>query len=395
MSVHSAVGPRQVRMQRSRTTMKPSRAAGSTFRQDLLASVVVFLVALPRCMGIAIASGAPPAAGLITGMIGGLVVGSISGCPLQVSGPAAGLAVIVFELIQKHGLAMLAVLIMLAGLIQLVAGSLKLGQLFRSIAPAVIYGMLAGIGILIFGAQFHVMVDDKPRDNGLANLFSIPEAIAKGIWPQDGSSHHLAALIGVTTIAVLVIWNNFAPKRVKWVPGALVAVIIATAAAQIANFPVRFVELPENLFTALRFPSPEALGRLLEPQFLFAAVALAFVASAETLLSAAAVDQMQDGPRTNYDRELRAQGVGNLLSGLIGGLPMTGVIVRSATNVGAGAKTRRSTMMHGLWLLIFVVALPGVLRLVPIASLAAILVYTGYKLVDPKNIRRLVQYGWA
>ena len=172
-----------------------------TFSQDLLASFVVFLVALPLCMGIAIASGAPPAAGLITGIIGGIVVGSFSGCPLQVSGPAAGLAVIVYELIQKHGLEMLGPIIVAAGIIQIVAGVFRVGQFFRAIAPAVVYGMLAGIGVLIFAAQFHVMMDDAPRENGIRNLLAIPEAIYKGLLQVDGNVHHVAALIGIVTIS--------------------------------------------------------------------------------------------------------------------------------------------------------------------------------------------------
>jgi MFS superfamily sulfate permease-like transporter len=194
-------------------TGKLSFLSSGVFTQDLLASVVVFLVALPLCMGIAIASGAPPSAGLITGILGGLVAGAIAGCPLQVSGPAAGLAVIVYEIIQKHGFAALAPILVLAGLIQFAAGVLKVGQFFRAMAPAVVYGMLAGIGILIFGAQFHVMVDDKPRENGLSNLFSIPESIQKGIFPVDGSSHHIAAALGLTTIVVLIGWASFAPKK--------------------------------------------------------------------------------------------------------------------------------------------------------------------------------------
>src|SRR5262245_33379922 len=165
-----------------------------------MASVVVFLVALPLCMGIAIASGAPPSAGLITGIIGGLVAGALAGAPLQVSGPAAGLAVIVYEIIQRHGFSALGPILILAGALQLLAGALRVGQFFRAMAPAVVYGMLAGIGILIFGAQFHVMVDDKPRENGLANLLSIPESIQKGIFPVDGSSHHIAAILGLVTI---------------------------------------------------------------------------------------------------------------------------------------------------------------------------------------------------
>jgi len=368
-------------------------ASSSALSQDLLASVVVFLVALPLCMGIAIASGVPPAAGLITGIIGGLIVGALAGSPLQVSGPAAGLAVLIYELVSEHGLAALGPIVVLAGVLQMVAAALRVGQLFRAIAPAVIYGMLAGIGILIFGAQFHVMVDDAPRSNGLQNLISIPEAIWKGITPVDGSSHHLAAMLGLTTIITLVLWARFAPAKVKWVPGALVAVVLATSAAQVLGLDVRYVDLPSNLIGSLTLPSLGSFSILTQPTFLIAAAALAFVASAETLLSAAAVDQMHNGPRTQYNKELFSQGVGNALSGLLGGLPMTGVIVRSATNVAAGARTRRSTMLHGAWLLILVAAAPQLLRLVPTASLAAILVYTGYKLVNPANVKRLLHYG--
>jgi MFS superfamily sulfate permease-like transporter len=344
-------------------------------------------------MGIAIASGAPPAAGLITGIIGGLVTGALSGCPLQVSGPAAGLAVIVFEIIQKHGFASLVPILVLAGLIQVGAGVLRVGQFFRAMAPAVVYGMLAGIGILIFGAQFHVMVDDKPRENGLLNLISIPESIQKGVFPVDGSSHHIAAVLGLTTIIMLVGWASLAPKKLKWIPGALVAVVVATAMAQILKMPVKYVNVPDNLLGSIQLPTLSSIAGAFSVELLLVALTLAFVASAETLLSATAVDQMHDGTRTNYDKELRAQGVGNILAGLAGGLPMTGVIVRSATNVAAGARTRMSAMMHGVWLLILVGTLPWVLRMVPTASLAAVLVYTGYKLVNPANVKRLMQYG--
>lgn len=363
------------------------------FAQDALASIVVFLVALPLCMGIAIASGAPPAAGLLTGIIGGIIVGAASGCPLQVSGPAAGLAVIVYELIQKYGIEMLGPIVVVAGLIQLGAGLLRAGQLFRAIAPSVIYGMLAGIGVLIFSAQFHVMVDDKPKQNGLINLISIPQAIYKGIFPMEGTSHHLAAMLGVGTVLILLFWAKIKHKKLKAVPGALVAVLLATAAAQIFSLPVRYVNLPANLLEAVRLPGMEHIMRMGDWSLLIAAIAMAFVASAETLLSAAAVDQLQDGPRTNYDRELMGQGLGNILCGAVGGLPMTGVIVRSATNVAAGARTRMSAILHGVWLLLLVMAAPGVLRMVPVASLAAVLVYTGYKLISPENIRRLMGYA--
>lgn len=364
-----------------------------TFAQDALASVVVFLVALPLCMGIAIASGAPPAMGLITGIIGGLITGALAGSPLQVSGPAAGLAVIVYELIQDYGIEILGPLIVVAGILQIIAGALKIGQLFRSIAPAVVYGMLAGIGILILAAQFHVMVDDAPRQNGINNLMAIPISVYKAVFPPDGAVHHLAAYVGLITLAIMILWQKFAPTRLKWVPGALVGVVAATTFARSADLPIKYVDIPDNLFSSLGLPTIAVFSRLMDYHLLIAAGALAFVASAETLLSATAVDQMHDGPRTNYNKEMFSQGVGNILSGLLGGLPMTGVIVRSATNVSAGAKTRLSTILHGAWLLILVAAAPGVLRLVPTASLAAVLVYTGYKLVNIRNIQRLLQYG--
>jgi MFS superfamily sulfate permease-like transporter len=302
--------------------------------------------------------------------------------------------VVVYELIQQHGFAMLGPIIVVAGILQLIAGALKAGQLFRSIAPAVVYGMLAGIGVLIFAAQFHVMVDDSPRESGIQNLLAIPEAVYKGVFPLDGTVHHLAAAMGILTIAVLLLWTKFAPAKVRWVPGALVGVVVATVMARVLALPINYVDIPDNLLGSISLPGLDIFARLTDWQMLIAAVTLAFVASAETLLSATAVDQMgHDCPRTNYDREMISQGVGNTLAGLLGGLPMTGVIVRSATNVNAGAKTRASAIMHGVWLLVMVAAAPMVLRLVPTASLAAVLVYTGYKLISPANIRKLLNYG--
>ena len=362
-------------------------------RTDAPASVVVFLVALPLCMGVAIASGAPPAAGLITGIIGGLAVGLLAGSPLQVSGPAAGLAVIVWELIREHGAAGLGVIVLLAGLMQLAAGALRLGQWFRAVSPAVIPGMLPGIGVLIFAGQFHLMVDDGPKGSGLQNLLSIPGAVWRGVAPTDGSTHQPAAMLGLATITTIVLWGRFAPKRLKALPAPLAAVIVAAALAAVLSLPVRYVAVPDSLWDAVRLPSAEALGAAMTWSVLGAAAALAAVASAETLLCATAVDQKHTGPRTNYDRELIAQGAGNTLCGLLGALPMTGVIVRSSANVEAGARTRLSTVLHGAWILAFVVLLPGVLGRIPVSALAAILVYTGYKLMNPGAVRALARRG--
>jgi len=367
--------------------------AKQSITNDLVASLVVFLVALPLCMGIAIASGVPPALGLVTGIVGGIIIGPIAGSPLQVSGPAAGLAVIVWELVQKYGIEMLGPILLLAGLIQLLAGVFKLGQVFRAISPAVIYGMLAGIGVLIFASQFHVMFDIKPHAHGLENLISIPSSIYKGIFSPEGSSYHIAALVGIITIITLILWDNFKPKRLKLVPGALIGVVVATTLATVMKLPIQYVNLPENLGETIHFPTVENLQRLLQLPLVIEAVAIAFIASAESLLSAAAVDRLHQGSRSNFDRELAAQGFGNMVCGVFGALPMTGVIVRSSVNVEAGAKTRLSAILHGVWLLALVTVTPSVLKLIPTSSLAAILVVTGYKLVKVEDIQKLRQYG--
>ncbi len=360
--------------------------------RDFLASIVVFLVALPLCMGVAIASGAPPALGLITGIVGGLVVGTIAGSPLQVSGPAAGMAVLVFQLVQEHGLIMLGVVGLIAGALQLLAGVFKLGQWFRAISPSVIHGMLAGIGVLIFASQLHVMLDDAPRSNGLENIAAIPEAFMK-IFPMDGSVHHLAAMAGIVTILSIVLWNQFKPKGLALIPGPLLGVIIGTIFAIAFSLPITLVDLPATLASGLNIPTGEALAGFTNPDILTLGLVFAFVASAETLLCATAVDKMHIGARTDYDKELRAQGVGNMICGGLGALPMTGVIVRSAANVEAGATTRISAILHGGWLLLAVVAFPFVLNEIPTSVLAAILVYTGYKLVNVAQIKKIAEFG--
>lgn len=374
------------------------RFSAANLGRDLLASIVVFLVALPLCMGIAIASGVEPAVGLITGIVGGIVVGLLAGAPLQVSGPAAGLSVMVYEIVQREGpkelsgVAILGTIVLIAGTVQLLAGILKFGQWFRAVSPAVIRGMLSGIGVLIFASQFHVMVDDAPKGSGIANLISIPEAVWKGIVPMDDSPHHFAARVGALTIIVILLWR-LVPKQVRGVPGPLVAVLLASLVTYLSGIQINLVPLPDNLTESIRFPGVAQLKGLLDGQIILAGLALAFVASAETLLCATAVDRMHTGPRCKYDKELAAQGVGNMICGLLGALPMTGVIVRSSANVDAGARTRASAVLHGIWLLLFTAALPWVLRMIPTASLAGILVFTGWRLVDIKAIRELRQYG--
>lgn len=500
-------------------------------QRDLLSSLVVFLVALPLCMGIAIASGAPVAAGLVTGIVGGIIVGVLAGSPLQVSGPAAGLTVIVLEIVMRGGMESLGLVVLIAGGIQIAAGWSGVGQWFRAVSPAVVEGMLAGIGILIFASQFHVMVDDAPRKNGLLNILSLPEAVAKGLpWPELGTreqrivrshwlrdlgtvhadqaqvqkhvtelvhspqpnghghgdeeilsdsppppiapekfeplaaqqravlkqlkerqrhadelaetnlddvrrerlqrqlavavaaaekalddlehhrrddvrmsqakaadavlaarngfkSHDTAAKLGLLTIGIMLVWQWLPWKKLKLIPAPLLAITAATAVSTWLVLPVTNVEIPHNITSDLHMPN---LDQLLSTDWHlvgWSAVVVALVASAETLLCCSAVDQMHQGPRTQYNRELMAQGVGNMICGFVGGLPMTGVIVRSAANVQSGATSRLSAILHGVWLLIFVLLLSALLRLIPTASLAAMLVYTGVRLINFKSLR--------
>ncbi|WP_067732844.1 SulP family inorganic anion transporter [Novosphingobium naphthalenivorans] len=359
------------------------------FGRDFTASIVVFLVAMPLCMGIAIASGVPPEKGLVTGIIGGIVVGLIAGSPLQVSGPAAGLAVIVFEFVREHGLEALGPVLLLAGVFQVVAGALKLGGLFRAISPAVVHGMLAGIGALIVIGQFHILFDEKPLSSGLENMAMMPARVL-GLDFGDAAATELALTLGLLTIAVMIGWEKLRPKSLSLIPGALLGVMAATLAAWTMGLDVARIQVPESIGSAFALPTSAGwFAPLANPSLIVAALAIAFIASAETLLSAAAVDRMHDGVRTKYDKELSAQGVGNLLCGLVGALPMTGVIVRSSANVQAGAKTRLSAMLHGVWILGFVALLPWLLAEVPMAALGGVLVVTGWKLVSLKHVRHL------
>lgn len=376
----------------------PAVESSKTFSKDLMASIVVFLVALPLCMGVAIASGVPEdkaaSVGIITGVVGGLLVGLIAGSPLQVSGPAAGLSVIIAQLTKTYGWETVGLIVLLAGVIQLIGGLLKLGQWFRAVSPAVIHGMLAGIGVLILASQFQIMLDRKPLATGLLNLLALPESIFSGIVPNPESLADDAARIGFLTIAVLVLWKPCTPKSWHVIPPALVAVIIGTAASDFLQDGINEVLVPESLTQAITWPNaglPHDLDGW--KGVLIAAASLALIASAETLLCASAVDAMHSGPRTKYDKELVAQGIGNMVCGVLGALPITGVIVRSSANVEAGAKTRLSAILHGGWLLLCVTAIPFALRDIPRASLAGILVYTGFKLINPKMMKAMWKMG--
>ncbi|MFK4865740.1 SulP family inorganic anion transporter [Streptomyces sp. CSMPJR101] len=350
-------------------------------RQDFAASLVVFLVALPLCVGVAVASGVPAELGLVTGIVGGIVTGLMRGSSLQVSGPAAGLTVLVFEAVNEFGLPALGVIVLAAGLIQLVMGALKLGRWFRAISVSVVEGMLAGIGLVIIAGQLYSAAGLEAPASGPDKILGLPGAVVDAL----GSTTALTSLtVGAGTIAVLVLWKKL-PSKVQTVPGALAAVLLATLVTQVFDLSVATVEV-NGLPASIQPPGMDAFGSLADPAILGTIIAFTLIASAESLFSAAAVDRMHDGPRTEYDKELMAQGVGNTVCGALGALPMTAVIVRSSANVQAGARTKASRVMHGVWLLLFAALLPSTLALIPLPALAGILVHAGFKLIPFREI---------
>ncbi|MFF7642908.1 SulP family inorganic anion transporter [Streptomyces canus] len=361
-----------------------SGRSGPTLRQDFAASLVVFLVALPLCVGIAVASGVPAELGLVTGIVGGLVTGFLPGSSLQVSGPAAGLTVLVFEAVREYGLPLLGVIVLTTGVLQLIMGALKLGRYFRAISVAVVEGMLAGIGLVLIAGQLYSMAGTKAPAGGLAKIAGLPGMLADAV----GAPGARAALgLGAATIAVLVLWKKL-PKAIQVVPAQLAAVGLATTTSVFLSLPVAKVEV-QGLFDAVQPPAPGAFGDLMNAGVLGTVLAFTLIASAESLFSAAAVDRLHDGPRTRYDKELMAQGAGNAVCGLLGALPMTAVIVRSAANVQAGARTKASRVLHGVWLLLFAALLPAALGVIPIPALAGVLVHSGFKLIPAKGVRVL------
>ncbi|MFI9305610.1 SulP family inorganic anion transporter [Streptomyces triculaminicus] len=353
----------------------------AVLRQDALASLVVFLVALPLCVGVAVASGVPAELGLITGIVGGLVVGAMPGSTFQVSGPAAGLTVLVFEAVREFGLGMLGAIVLVTGLLQLALGALRFGRWFRAISVAVVHGMLAGIGLVLLFGQLYTMADVKQPRSGMEKIAGVPGLAVDIVTDGDALT---AFAVGAATIAVLVLWKKL-PGKAQLVPAPLVAVALATAVTALGGLDIANVEV-KGLLDAVQPPGLNDLTSLASVAVLGTVLAFTLIASAESLFSAAAVDRMHDGPRTHYDKELLAQGLGNTVCGVLGALPMTAVIVRSAANVQAGARTPLSRVLHGAWLLLFAVLLPAAIGVIPLAALAGVLVHAGCKLVPVKEI---------
>lgn len=353
----------------------------SIVQHDLPASLVVFLVALPLSLGIAIASNAPVLAGLIAAIVGGIIAGAIGGSPLQVSGPAAGLTVVIADLISQFGWGVTCLITAAAGGLQVLLGLSRVARAALAISPVVVHAMLAGIGITIALQQAHVLLGGKSKSTAWHNLIGLPGQVI--------GAHRPGVLLGVAVIVIMVGWR-WVPAKLRFIPGPLVAIVGVTVISVIFPFHVRRIELDESPLNALQLPEI--------PHGNWGAVAIgvitvALIASVESLLSAVSVDRMHNGPRTDFDRELIGQGTANVVSGAIGGLPITGVIVRSSTNVNAGAKTRASALLHGVWILLFTVPFAELVEEIPTAALAGLLIVIGIQLLKPAHIETAMKHG--
>ena len=387
----------------------PEPTAAERLRADLPASLVVFLVATPLCLGIALASGAPLFAGIIAGIVGGIVVGAASGSPLGVSGPAAGLAVIVLTAIQSLGWEAFLLSVVIAGVMQMALGFARAGIIGYYFPSSVIKGMLTGIGLTIILKQLPHAVgyDADPEGNmsfaaaGGDNSFSAIAHMFSFIQPG-------ALIVALVSIAILVLWDRPFVKQMKaslWIQGPLVAVAAGvglnawfkSSAAGLEIEPSHLVQIPvaSSIAGFLGLFTMPDFSQVWNPVIYSTALTIAVVASLETLLCVEATDRLDPYKRnTPTDRELKAQGLGNMISGLIGGLPITQVIVRSSANIQSGARSKLSAILHGVLLLIAVLVLPGVLNLIPLATLAAILLVVGYKLAKPSLFVSMYKLGW-
>ncbi|WP_435602513.1 bifunctional SulP family inorganic anion transporter/carbonic anhydrase [Streptomyces sp. bgisy130] len=362
--------------------VKKGRAA----RRDLSASVVVFLLAVPLSLGLALATGAPLQAGLVSAVVGGIVAGLLGGAPLQVSGAATGLLVVTADLVQRYGWRATCALTILAGLTQLALGALRVARAALAISPAIVHGMLAGIGATIALGQLHVVLGGSPDSSALDNAAALPGQLAH--------PHAVALLIGAVTVAVLLGWGRLPGRAGRWarvLPAPLAAVLAATAVS--AGTEVARVELPSWRMPQLPVFPDDSL-----PALAAAVLTVTLVASMESLLSAVAVDRLAaDRPgaptgRAQLNRELAGQGVANTVSGLLGGLPISGGAIRGSANVRAGAVTRRATVLHGVWVLLCAGLLATALELIPLAALAALVMVVGVRMVSFAHIRHVQRH---
>jgi carbonic anhydrase len=376
-------------------------------QKDLSAGIVVFLVALPLCLGIALASGAPFFSGLIAGIIGGIVIGILSNSPLSVSGPAAGLAALVLSSIQKLGAFDIFLLaVVLAGAFQLLLGILRAGSISNYFPSSVIKGMLTAIGIIIILKQIpHAFGYDEDYEGDLSFIQMNGENSFSTFINSFQHVHVGATILALLSLTILFLWEkSWIKNKIGFLPGGLVAVLLSVSineifiqsSSSLAIMGKHLVTVPmaNNFQEFLGFFTLPDFSQITNIEVWITAMTIAVIASLETLLSIEAIDKLDPHKRiTPTNRELRAQGIGNMVSGLIGGLPITSVIVRSSANVNSGAQTKLSAIFHACLLLISVILIPNLINKIPLAALAAILLFTGYKLAKPALFKEMYNNG--
>ncbi|KAF2990002.1 SulP family inorganic anion transporter [Methylocystis sp. MJC1] len=386
-----------------------------SWRSDIISGFLVFLIALPLCLGIAMASGFPPQAGIISAIVGGLLVSRVNGSYVTIMGPAAGLIVVILDSVGElgDGNAMAGyrytlAAIFFASLLQILMGVMKAGKMSAFFPSSAVHGMLAAIGIIIMAKQIHVMLGVKPDAQTLFQTIGAIPASLRDMNPE-------VAVIGFLGLGILALWTFVGNPKLKMIPAPLLVVLLGMALGKYFDIedehkylflpdmvflphheftigPKFLVTLPENFLAGFAAPDFALVGHLV---FWQQVVTIALVGSLESLLSAAAVDKLDPYKRTSdLNRDIAAVGVGNAICGLIGGLPMIAEIVRSSANVNNGAKTGWANFFHGLFLLVFVALFPKLIHEIPLASLAALLVFTGYRLASPREFKKTLAIGW-
>ncbi|MGR8934865.1 MAG: SulP family inorganic anion transporter [Gammaproteobacteria bacterium] len=391
------------------------RGLVENWRSDLLSGFLVFLIALPLCLGIAMASGFPPMSGIISAIIGGLLVSRFSGSYVTINGPAAGLIVVILGAVQAlgqgdamAGYRLTLAAIVVASILQILMGIFKAGKLSAFFPSSVVHGMLAAIGIIIMAKQIHTVFGVTPQAK---SLFGVIGEIPHTIYNFNPE----ITLIGISGLVILIIWSLVKNPYLKMIPAPIIVVLVGMALEKYFDLdhvhkylflpddpilphheftvgPAFLVAVPENFLSGFNFPD---FSKIVTGEFWLAVISICLVGSLESLLSAAAVDKLDPYKRySNLNRDLTAVGTGNALSGLVGGLPMIAEIVRSSANINNGAKTGWANFFHGAFLLLFVALFPHIIHEIPLASLAALLVYTGFRLASPKEFAKTLSIGY-
>lgn len=356
----------------------------SNYLQDLMNGIVVFLVALPISLGVAVASGVEPIFGVISAIVGAFIVSTITGSPLQISGPSTGLAVMVLHVVQTYGPEALIPLAIITGVFQVFIAAVRWGPLFQATPPAVIKAMLSGIGFLIIISQLYILLGGKMTSESYLNIIHFPALIKNNVLKNMKQITKHQLIICAIVILSMFTWSSLKIKKLKALPAPLIAIIIGSVVTLLMGWQVKMISLPHDIASLVNAIDYQKSFNVISFGFVMYAIGFAFVASVETMLCVSAIDKMTS-TYSRYNQTILAQGIGNLVAGMVGAIPVVGVISRTAPNIEAGSKTRVSAISHGV-LLTIAVLVPAALEVIPVAALVGLLIYVGFKLLDIPHI---------